>query len=356
MKEAFLNNKILFLFILLLLIEGCDNPTNVAIKNPVTLNPDNLTAVEFNLTSYNTIEIKSDSNLYMNSRRVIKILIGEYLNGNIIVSDSLNPEYIRNVNDVLLNFNGKINVSDSVIDYNAGIKFVMRDTSDVILHKQISMLTYKYVSARLVIKTDEFSDRSLLDFYYNYPTIYYRQSWTEIGYKYNLVTRQNKKIIDATGAFLDANSSYLFSDENFSSIVRYNIIGDSLDLISKQNFSFNTYGIGIIDTVVYIVTSYDYGITLRSYTLDLQPINSIPLYAGDIRSMTYYKGKFLTVFLNDKLASFDPGTGHFYGNPTAPLPTKYTSAVKVYKDSLYFNDYKKRCIGVVPVKDVFPDL
>jgi hypothetical protein len=350
-----MNRGLVLLLLLLLSIWGCENPSSNTVVKPETLNPDNLTAVEFNLTSYNKIEVKSDSNFYLNSKRITKILVGEYSNGNVIASDSLIPDYILIGNDIVLSFDRSIIVADSVIYFDAGVKFIMKDTSDVIFHKDFSMLTYQYKTARLVIKTDEFSSHLLLDFCYNYPIIYYRQAWVEDGYKYNIQTKQKQKIIDPTGAYLDANSSYLFSDENFNSIVRYSTAKDSLDLIANQNFSFNTYGIGIMDTVVYIVTAYPYGLMLRSYTFDLQPINSIPLYAGDLSSLTSYNGKLLTVFRMNKLASFDPETGHFSGNPTASLPTLYTNAIKVQGDSLYFTDSAKRCIGVVPVKDVFPN-
>ena len=344
-----------YIIILCVTSSSCENPTSVPVLNPGNLYPDNLTAVQYDLTSYNTIAIKSDSNFYLNSKRITKILVGEYSNGNVIAGDSSVPDYIMMGNNTVLSFNKTLIIGDSVIYFDAGVKFVMKDTSDVILHKEISMLTYQYKSARLVINTYGFSDNSLIDFYYNYPIIYYRQGWVEDGYKYNIQTKQKQKIIDPTGAYLAGNSSYLFSDENFNSIVRYNVAKDSLDLISNQNFTFNTYGIGVIDTMVYIVTAdYPYGLMLRSYTLGLQPVNNITLYAGDLSSLAYYKGKFLTIFLKDKIASFDPTTGHFSGNPTAPLPTLNTNSIKVQGDSLYFNDYVKGCIGVVPIKDVFP--
>lgn len=298
--------------------------------------------------------------MLVNPNEIEKIIFGCYQGELFIGVDTLTLTHTQSNSYSLLTFSDSLQVPDSLSSVTTGLKYVLTNFDPVIIKKDFFLFSYPYESTKIVFYFNPVvipKNGGIQDFVYAFPILYYHPFGDNGLYELNLETYQATLLLDYFGGdFIDANSNYIFVDYGHTSIWRYNLSEDSVDVQNDLLGSSGNYliqGIAVYDSLVYVITSNK----LYTLNLNLQLLKTIDVPSYYYSSLSYYNGFLysLIYLLGERLhlIKIDPDTGTIVDENLSPALDNYT--IKIYSGVLYFIENKQQVLCYTWLDDIFPE-
>jgi hypothetical protein len=184
-------------------------------------------------------------------------------------------------------------------------------------------------------------------------------------YSYDLVAHTCEERWDGyhIGSHLAADSNYVFCDVDHQQIVRYNLTTDKADSSVPYlgKVQADIAGMAIVNHLLYVLIT-DWPIYLKKFTLNGVLLDSIPMPTNSSYKPFFMAMHDSVVYSKEEISSgsprggqisrFDLRTKSFLSNVASPA--KEIEPITISGDLLYYNNFYKNFIGVMPVADLVP--
>jgi hypothetical protein len=236
------------------------------------------------------------------------------------------------------------------------VRYYLADSShtDVdtvaLLYKFPSNSAEIFATESILLHTDGFQDIARTDSFF-----YYHPFGPDGAFQFDLNTHQTRLLLDyLSGNHICANSRFVFFDIGGIGIHRFDLQTNSYSLVVPISSPYSLYGLDLFNGFLYAHLSLP-SHSLKKYSLDGTLADSIQYVPSNSYYMTIYDSIVYStenVQLSGtfQLNRFDLRTRTFRSNIMAPA--RVTEGIKIYDNRLYYVDYYKRYVGVVPIADL----
>jgi len=331
----------------------CDRNSNILVSNtPYVLNETALKKlISIEMVNYDSLVVKSSDSNHIANNAIISIELGEKDTGGFEPIQAAVPDYYEDDENYTLDFLIPYKISN--LQLRAAyftVRFILDDNS--FFDIDTFALTYKfpYKSAEIFLKTNDITRVNLQDFIILGDKLYFYNLGPTLLREYDMSSSELREILHfGSGDHIAGQSNFLFLDTYHSSIHRYNITEDTLDvhfdLSSITNP--NIRGLTVSNNSVYAMFphSLESESILAQYDFDGSLISTEPLpfrsyylaiHENIMYSVDYKNSQILRYNLISKLLL-----------PAKAFPAESIEGICIHDNHLYFIDYYKRLISKI---------
>jgi hypothetical protein len=251
-------------------------------------------------------------------------------------------------------FSAKLDSSKMVAPLT--VRYYLADSTYTDVDTTVNLYKYPYHSAEVFVTTsillgqDNFFDIARTDSF-----LYFSPLGDYGVYEYRLSTHQTRLLVNFTeGGHTCAESSSVFFEVERDGIYRYDLLSNTYSQLLQATFPGIVTGLDVFNGNLYV-----------NFAISISPLRVFTFDGTLVDSIAYHpEGRFLAI--NDsivysvvnpsqfggrfELSRFDLRTRAFRSHVLSPA--KWPGGIKTYANQLYYVDYNKRFVGVVPVSDL----
>lgn len=313
--------------------------------------------LNFQLVNYNLVQVTQQSGNTFKSRNIAAIGVGTKDSSIYHELGFARSQYDQSSGSYLITFDITVHLDSTEIDAPMTVRYYFADSTFDDVDTSVALYKYPYTSSQVVVGDsvlrsvspwiDQFQDVARLG-----NKLYLHPFAAQGLFEYDLTSHSIRSLLDyGAGDHLAADSVFVFCDVNHNSIRRYNILKDSVDLVFwpfPQSYSYGFSGMTTYNHKLY-VSFYNvpalYTLTYGGTILDSLPPPNMGYY------MTIYQDILYSVGPSDgQLSRFDLNAGTSL--PPLKSPGLEMGGIKLYKDQLYYCDFFKGLVGVMPISDL----
>jgi hypothetical protein len=328
-------------------------------SNPITP-PDNrpiLTSADYGkvvltLFDYDSVRVSHKTGLDLRSPNIVRIGIGIKDSAGYKQSLSAASAYDPSAQAYIIHFDFSLKMDSSKRESPLTVRYYSTDSSHVDVDTTVLLYKYPYGSAEVFLLysiipyINPFQDIAVID-----SLFFFHPFGPEGLYEHNISNSQTRLLLGyGAGDHIAAESIFVFCDVDHSHIRRYNRSLNAVDFIFPPFPQPSSLaGLEAYNGFLYVLVSKP-SYHLEKYTFDGSLVDSIP-YSRTTYHMTIHNGIVYSVE-NDHLTRFDLQMKAFLSDVRAPW--KWEDGIKAYHDVLYFTNYEKRFVGIMPIADLLP--
>lgn len=316
------------------------------------LTPADYRKLVVTMTDYDVVRVTHQFGLDLRVPNVVRIGIGAKDSTGFKQLSSTPATFDQGAQSYIIRFDFSARFDSTLTVAPLTVRYFKSDSTYADADTTVALYKYPYKSAEIflpysILPNEPFQDIARKD------TLFFFHPFGPRGlYVYNLVNHQTRLLFDyASGDHIAADSIFVFCDVSHSRVYRYNRLLNSFDL----NFmpSPSIAGLATYNGFLYVLGSVPSD-HLKKFTYDGTLVDSIP-YPKNTYYMMIHNGILYSVkndpTLNvDFLTRFDLATRTFL--PRVRSPWKWEDGIKAHGNSLYFCNYHKKFVGVMPVADL----
>lgn len=320
-------------------------------RHPV-LSVDNYRNLVLKLRDYNLLQISHVEGLDLQSSSVQAIGIG--------MKDSTGYQQLRYVPSVYdstaraygIHFDFVVRMPQRLTQVTTTIRYYIDHTSFVDVDTTLQLYAYPYALARVFLENPAATLHTVVqDFSRVGDMLYFHPAGAAGLFEYDLTSGRVKMLFSyGSGDHIAADSSFVFCELG-RVIARFNIQHSAVDtqfIVSHTITGLATYGgdlyVGLRDVAAQ--TSYVKVMSRDGATRDSIPYPKTFGYYMAITDSILYSTEMRTPPA-DEISRFDLRTREFL--PNVASPAQDCEGIDIFGQDLYYGDYQKEFIGVVPL-------
>jgi len=342
-----MKQTILVLF--LLAYTGCRHPTSP--PSPVEMyliSQDNAHDIDIVLTDFDKARITHQSGSSVRSKEFRKVGVGILDSAGyqeLVVSDSTYDPVL----DVFsFEFDFPLSLDIKEIETPIVVRYYHRESGFTDVDTIIFQYKYPYSRAEIFLT---YIPTPLGGYFQDIDQIgnkfYFHPTGPEGLFEYDLSTKTTRSLVQYTsGDHIAADSIFVFCDVYHTSIRRYNLVTDTLDLILAS--MTEVFGLETYQGFLYALEGRS-PTRLNKYTYGGTRVDSV-LFPGTGYHLTINDGVLYTYTFSAFLRRIDLTS--MAELPTVAKPASNLEGIRILDGRLYFCDFDKRMVGSVPLQDL----
>ncbi len=334
-------------------------------ETPVGVPPDSrplITAQDFGklvlaMTDYDVVRVTHQLGRELRSRNVVRIGVGtkDSTGYKPLLVDS--TRYDAGAQAYIVRFDYSVSMDSSKRVASLTVRYYLSDSTFTDADTSVVLYKYPYPSAEVYIEYPTvypyYYQLLLQDIAQTDSLFFFHPLGPEGLYEYNPATGRSRELVPySAGDHIAAHSSLVFYEDRNRGVGRL----DMRTLRDTILFSPYTYpriiGMDVFGGFLYLWVGFG-NTTLKKYKLHGVLLDSLEIPASNCYYMTIHDSIVYTVNYGirpERLSRFSLRTRSFL--PDVLAPAKDTDGIKAFRDQLYFTDYNKRHVGVMPIADL----
>jgi hypothetical protein len=313
------------------------------------------------LTDYDLVRITHQSGLDLKSPDIVRVGVGTKDSaGHYNQFLSFASTYDANAVVYIIHYDYSVKMDSSKTVAPLTVRYFFADSSHSDADTTVSLYKYPYKSAEIfvtpsiLIQPGDFQDIARTDSF----LYFYKSGFLSGAYEYNLALHQTRLLKGyLSGTYICANSMFVFLYFDGWGIFRYDLNTNTDSLLIREEFPGIITGLDSFIGHLFVhrlIPPY----TLRIFSFSGVLVDSINYSLGTTRYMAINDSIVCGVEFPSRLGGkfvisrFDLRTRTFRSQVLAPA--KVLGGIKVYGNQLYYVDYDKRFVGVMPKADLSP--
>ena len=314
--------------------------------------------VVLSVVDYDVVHITHAEAVDFRSTNIARIALGAKDSTTFTPLLSVPSTYDANANDFILHFDYTVALDSAKTEAPLTIRYYSPDSSYSDVDTVVDLLHYPYASAQVFATNSIFPQLGVFQDIDRVGDIFYFHGYGPDGLnKYDLTTRQSALLYPyPSGDHIAADSSYVYCDVGHDHIDRYNVLTGAIDR-SFLSFAPNWLnGLALYQQQLFVLEGMSNdALTLKIFNLDGSVADTVPFPAPSYY-MTVYDSVVYGVNLwtegPNEITRFDLRTRSFL--PNLLSPAKSCDGIKVFGDQIYFCNFWKDFVGVMPIADLRP--
>jgi hypothetical protein len=349
---------------ILIILVSCDKDSKIMAPDLTGYAWENIT---YQQTDYNLLIIKSAEPIFMTKRivKAIDLYRKDLYSYNLVGSYEPTYEPVSGGYDFSFEIDPNLDSTDLV--FASRINYIIKDgdfEDEVEVEKYYEMIHYPYASAKVHIWGREIQDPALGDFTFfmqdfdlsNLNTIYFHPFGSYGLFQFDNILKKTEELYSyGSGDFISCGNDHIFIDDSHHILLRFNIKTGETDIdVSTFEFGYGQiYGMDYSNNTLFVLTrDYPNEMYLLEFDSDLnllkatvQPYESGSYFEIDNNIAYVYKWP-------DRIHRLDLGS--MGSLPSLISPVYKGGPIRINEGNLYYVDYDKAYIGVVPLADLQP--
>ena len=305
--------------------------------------------VNIQLTDYDQVQVTHQLGTDLYSNELIAVSVGLKDSANYSELARAPSTFDTQAGVYRVQFTFTVKMDPSLIATPLTIRYHLGDSSLIDVDTTVALYSYPYPSTQILFTKAEvgtpgfFQDLDRIgDKFFFHPT------GPEGLYEYTLSSKQLRHLFLGSGNHIAADSHFVFYEWG-ALLIRYNLLADSIDLMS------------------YVLSSMSSGLDTRNgylYLLAGAPPTSFRRYSYDgvyIDSIAFSENVYYLAIDNDiaymtvsgtpnRLMRYNLQTKTFLSDVMGPAYN--LMGIKIYQGVMYYSDFNKRLVGYISVSDL----
>ncbi len=308
------------------------------------------------MTDYDIVRVTHQLGIELRSRNVVRIGVGtkDTTGYAELLVDS--TRYDASAQAYIIHFGYTVRMDSSKSDVNLTVRYYLTDSSFSDADTSVALYKYPYQSAEVFLHyppsyPGASSVLPLQDIARTDSLFLFHPLGPEGLYVYNLVTGHFIEAVPyVAGDHIAASSRWAYYEDRNRGFGRLDLqtLRDSVLIPSHTR----VIGMDVFGGWLYVWYARSNGVLVRC-ALDGTPLDSLPLPVNRFFYMTIHDSVVYTVNYGVQpatLSRFNLRTRSFM--PDVLAPSRDIDGIKAFGNQLYFTDYDKDHVGVMPIADL----
>jgi hypothetical protein len=341
-----------------LLISSCKKEDNVVAppedQRPLLTSQD-FARLVIAMTDYDVVRVTHQLGKDLRSRNVVRIGVGSKDSTGYHQLRVDSTRYDAAAQAYIIHFDYSVTMDSSKSIAGLTVRYYLADSAFSDVDTSVALYKYPYASAEVFLDYPDHGGYKFLlqDIAQTDSLFFFHPLGPEGLFEYNPTTGRTRELVQyEAGDHIAAALPFVFYEDRNSGLWRYDVRTGTRSILLDRTLVSRIKGMDVFEGYLYVWLDQGSSV-IKKYTFDGVLMDSLAFAPSSSYYMTIHNGIVYTVTYATRpwrIARFDLRARSFL--PEVLAPSKEVDGIKAFRNQLYFTDFNKWHVGVMPIADL----